>query len=191
MQSGYMDKSGVPEPGWSDRVDNPEILAGVAKKRRAAQVRRAVLFVVALTLLPTVSHFTGDPPMREAVAVGCVFAGFVFLISWMSKHRGRSYEAVVTYKKETSNSSRSHEYETRIELSDGGRDTIRERGWYGGASAWSYLRVGDRFRYHPQFEFRYELYDKAKADHLFCAVCCTKNPVEADRCQKCHAPLLK
>lgn len=183
MESGYIDKSGLPEPGWSDRVDNPEILAGVAKKRRAVQVWLAVLFVLVPALPLTASHFTGDPPMGDAVKIACVLAGIVFFMSWARKHRGAPYEAVVTYKKETSNSSRR--YQTRIERSDGSKDTIT------GSSAWSYLRVGDRFRYHPQFEFPYELYDKAKADHLFCAVCCTKNPVEADRCQKCHAPLLK
>lgn len=51
--------------------------------------------------------------------------------------------------------------------------------------------IAERFRCHPQFAFPYELYDKSKADCLYCVICQKKNPVEADRCPKCGAPLLK
>ena len=30
------EKNGVPEPGWSDRVNDPEIAAAIAKNRKAA-----------------------------------------------------------------------------------------------------------------------------------------------------------
>ena len=198
MESGYIDKSGVPEPGWSDRVDNPEILAGVERKRNAARVRWFLLFVLALALLPAVSHFTGEPAMGESVKIGCVLAALVLLMAWMNKHKGSPYEGVVTAKKENfrHNASRANqeggrrEYVTHVERSDGGKERIKE-GNQGERTAWAYLKVGDRFRYHPQFPFPYELYDKAKADHLFCAVCKAKNPVEADRCRRCHVPLLK
>ena len=51
--------------------------------------------------------------------------------------------------------------------------------------------IAKRFRCHPQFAFPYELYDKSKTDCLYCVICQKKNPVEADRCPKCGAPLLK
>ena len=57
--------------------------------------------------------------------------------------------------------------------------------------AWDYLQIGERFRYHPEFNFPYELYDKSHAPCLCCAVCEKKNPVTADRCAKCGAPLIK
>ena len=57
--------------------------------------------------------------------------------------------------------------------------------------AYSYLNIGDRFRYHPQFSFPYELYDKSKAPYIACVRCGTKNPVSSDRCSKCGIPLLK
>ena len=44
---------------------------------------------------------------------------------------------------------------------------------------------------HPQFHFPYELYDKSRAPYIACVSCGTKNPTEADRCQKCNLPLLK
>ena len=57
--------------------------------------------------------------------------------------------------------------------------------------AYSYLNIGDRFRYHPQFSFPYELYDKSHADGIYCVSCQRKNPVTSDRCSGCNVPLLK
>ena len=51
--------------------------------------------------------------------------------------------------------------------------------------------MGDRFRYHPQFKFPYELYDKSKAPYIACVSCGKTNAVTEDRCQKCGIPLLK
>ena len=58
-------------------------------------------------------------------------------------------------------------------------------------SAWNYLEVGDRFKYHPQLHFPYEKYDKTHETHLYCVGCLKKNPITADRCGKCGLPLLK
>ncbi|MBR6005785.1 MAG: zinc ribbon domain-containing protein, partial [Clostridia bacterium] len=82
------------------------------------------------------------------------------------------------------------EYVTTVRTSDGKKKRIVEQEgsqiW-----AWNYLQVGDRFKYHPQFHFPYELYDKSKAPYIACIGCGTKNSVEADCCQKCGLPLLK
>lgn len=81
-------------------------------------------------------------------------------------------------------------YITVVRTTDGKEKKIVERDgsqiW-----AWNYLNVSDRFRYHPQFHFPYELYDKSKAPYDTCVSCGTRNPIEVDCCQKCVLPLLK
>ena len=57
--------------------------------------------------------------------------------------------------------------------------------------AYNYLNVGDRFRYHPQFNFPYEHYDKSRAPYIGCVSCGAHNPTGADRCQRCNTPRLK
>ena len=57
--------------------------------------------------------------------------------------------------------------------------------------AWDYLQPGERFRYHPQLGFPYELWDKSHAPYLACPVCGKKHAVTEDRCRKCGVPLLK
>ena len=110
-----------------------------------------------------------------------------------------AYEGVVTDKREEvrrsgsrkdGDSSYSTEYVTYVQTSDGRKKKIKETHTFA-YSAWEYLKVGDRFKYHPQLDYPYELYDKSKAPHLFCPVCVKQNPVEADRCSRCNAPLLK
>ena len=129
-------------------------------------------------------------------AIFLVFALFGLVRDRMKK----SYEAEVIDKK-TRQITRSRsgedqsgetvtEYITVARTTDGKKKKIVETE---GSQIWAYhyLLVGDRFRYHPQFHFPYERYEKASAPYLVCVSCGTQNPVEADRCKKCHLPLLK
>jgi ribosomal protein L40E len=203
MQSGYIDKSGVPEPGWSDRVDNPEIKAGMKKMRSATIKFGIVTVLLALAIPPILAHFeVGGLTKEFGVKLGIVIAGSIIVCSLLGalfQSLKKPYEGVVIDKREElkftrdrdgKKSSPETEYITYVELAGGGRKKIKDH-WTPGPSAWKYLKVGERFRYHPRFAFPYELYDKSKAEQLFCPVCSTGNPVEADRCRRCHAPLLK
>ena len=194
-------KNGIPEPGWSNRVDDPEILSGLERRRRTAFKWGVVTVLLALAAPPAVSMFVKDSiKMGDALKLGCVIAGAIVVCSLFSKLARackKPYEGVVTDKREElrhrggkNRDTYSTEYVTHVQLSSGGKTKIKEsrKGAY---SAWEYLKVGDRFRYNPKFTFPYELYDKSKAPHLFCPVCAKKNPVESDRCSRCHAPLLK
>ena len=195
------EKNGIPAPGWSDRVNDPEILAGLERNRKAALKWGCVTVLLALAAPPAVSKFVPDSiKMDDAIKLGCVIAGAIVVCSLLSKivHSFRKpYEAVVTDKiieknlhrdRNESSSDRVH-YITVVRTTDGRKKKITETGFR--PFVWNYMSVGDRFRYHPQFDFPYELYDKPKAGNLRCVVCSTANPLEADRCSRCHAPLLK
>ena len=197
----YVEKKGVPEPGWSDRVDNPEILAGLERRRKSAFRWTCIGIVLALAAPPLVSKYLDTSvAMGDAFKIGCVIAGIIALCSFLgklSRSAKNAYEGEVTDKREEirhksgkNGDSYRTEYVTYVQRVDGGKEKIKDSSKRA-ASAWEYLKVGDRFKYHPQLAFRYELYDKSRAEHLFCPVCAKKNPVAADRCSRCHAPLLK
>ncbi len=194
-------REGIPRPGFSDRVNHPEILAAVKKTRKASGV--AGLFIVPLPLIGFYLYamITGNMETKQALLTGAVVSGVFLLFTLISAVKNRaenSYEAVVTdkYKKKrkdddgSGSSAAAYDYITAARTTDGKKKLIVEpdpvRAW-----AYNHLEVGDRFRYHPQFAFPYELYDKTKADALYCPGCRAKNPVTADRCKKCGVPLLK
>ena len=196
-------RQGIPAPGFSDRVNHPEILAAVKKNRKAAGIFS--LFFVPLPLLGFVIYSIVSDKIETADALkyGAVISGIFLLFAlygFVKERAKNTYEATVIDKKSRltykhNNSDDTHretvtEYVTMVRTSDGKKKRIVEQEgsqiW-----AWDYLQVGDRFKYHPQFRFPYELYDKSKAPYIACVSCGTKNPVEADRCQKCNLPLLK
>ena len=196
-------KNGVPEPGWSDRVNDPEILAGLEKNRKAAFRWTCIGIALAFVVPAAVSIFVEDSiKMGDALKLGGLIAGIMLVcvvFNRLSKSMKNAYEGVVTDKREEvrrsgsrkdGDRSYSTEYVTYVQTSDGRKKKIKETHTFA-YSAWEYLKVGDRFKYHPQLDYPYELYDKSKAPHLFCPVCVKQNPVEADRCRRCHAPLLK
>ena len=195
------DKNGIPEPGWSDRVDDPEIAAAIARNRKAAFKWGVVTCIIALFAPTVVSKFApGAIKPEHAMQMGFVIAGAIIVCSVLCKivrSLKKPYEAVVTDKiiekslhrdRNESSSDRIH-YITVVRTTDGRKKKIKETGFR--PFVWNYMNVGDRFRYHPQFDFPYELYDKPKAGNLRCVVCSMENPLEADRCSRCKAPLLK
>ena len=194
-------RQGIPAPGFSDRVQHPEILAAVKKNRKAAGI--AAFFIVPLPLIGFVIYSVVSDGMETADAVkygaivSAVFLVFA-LFGFIRERAGNSYEAVVTDKKASQVYRRSNsdsagqvmQYVTVVQTTDGKRKKITE---HEGSRiiAYHYLNIGDRFRYHPQFAFPYERYDKSNAPYLCCVGCGRQNPVEADRCKKCNLPLLK
>ncbi|MBQ3889441.1 MAG: hypothetical protein II738_06820 [Clostridia bacterium] len=192
-------REGVPAPGFSDRVNHPDILAAVKKGRKSAGIFG--LFLVPLPLIGFVVYsFVGDKMElpQALIAGGVVSAVFLLfaIIGFVKSRAANTYEATVVDKKtrrvtgNNQNGTYYTEYITIAKTPSGQTKKITEREgsrvW-----AWNYLQVGDRFKYHPQFNFPYEKFDKAHAPYIACVSCQTKNPVEADRCKHCGLPLLK
>ena len=195
------ERSSIPEPGWSERINDPEILAGIERCRKSSLRWCIVGMIIALAAPPAVSALVQDSiGMGDAIKIGCAISGIMLIctiFSRLSHSIKNSYEGVVTDKREElhhhkgkDGTSYERMYVTYVKKADGSKTKIEER-HNRASSAWEYLKVGDRFRYHPQLNFPYELYDKSKAPHLFCPICLMKNPVESDRCRKCNVPLLK
>ena len=197
-------REGIPTaPGFSDRATHPEILAAVKKNRRAAKIFAFIL--VPLPLIGFIIYAAASGKME--VAKGALYGGIISavflifaLISFIKDRAKNSYDAVVVDKKSelthrhsnSDNDTLVTKYTVFAQTDDGKKKKIVE--WEGSQIwAYNYLNVGDRFRYHPEFNFPYELYDKSRAPYIVCVSCGTKNPVAADRCQnqKCRLPLLK
>ena len=192
-------RNGIPALGFSDRADDPEILNALQKNKKAAGIFGVILIPLPLIGFLIYSKFTGNMPAAQAFKTGAIVSAvfLVFtLISKISSALKKPYEAVVTDKRtrtRTHNGDENDsytEYITVVKTTDGKQKTIVETS-RSRALAWNYLNVGDRFKFHPQFAFPYERFDKSAAPCLYCAVCQKQNPVEADRCSKCGVPLLK
>lgn len=186
--------------GYSKRANDPEIIAALKKNRKAG--RAFMLFIVPLPILGFVIYalVSGKMEIGSAVLYGGIISLVILLFSIFSSIRQKTektYDGVVT-KKEThrryrhngdGNNTEYTEYITYVKTADGKTKKIVEAS--GLKLAYDYLNEGDKFRYHPGFAFPYELYNKSNAPCIYCVVCQHKNPVGADRCEKCGKPLLK
>ena len=191
-------QGGGPAAGYSRRVNDPEILAAVQKSRRAAKGFTFLLVplpVVGFTVYSFFSDMETADAFRYGLILGAIFLVFA-LVSFVKERAANTYEATVIDKK-TRRAYRKNDSDTfDTEYITVARTTAGKKVRYvereGGAlPAWNYLEVGDRFMYHPQFHFPYELYDKSRARYIPCVNCPCHNPLTADRCQKCGLPLLK
>lgn len=187
-------------PGFSDRVNDPEILAAVKKNKKAAKFLSFILIPLPLIGFVVYSLVTEKMELKLAL-MGGGFVSFIFLIcalvSAVKSRTSKTYEAVVTDKKQRERSDNDNdnpdyytEYITYAKTGDGKKKKIVETS-RGIVAAYHYLPVGARFKYHPQFAFPYELYDKSQAPYIACAACGMHNSPTDDRCSKCNVPLLK
>ena len=188
-------------PGFSVRANDPAILAAVKKNRKAAGIFGLIFVPLPFLGFVIYSAVSDKMEMKSALLYGGIISG-VFLLfalfSLLHSRAGNTYDAVVTDKhtRERSDNRNSDyhrtytEYVTIAKEDNGKKHKIIERE---GSQIWAYnyLNVGDRFRYHPQFNFPYEHYDKSKAPYIVCVGCMTHNPTSADTCRKCNLPLLK
>lgn len=193
-------RQGIPMPGYSDRVKHPEILAAVKKNRKAAGIFGLILVPLPLIGFIIYGAVSKDMEIGQAALIGAIVSVIFLIFALVGRFRQResaSYEGVVTDKKSRLRSDSEEndrhdymEYTVYVRTSDGKKKKIVERE---GSMiiAYYYLDIGDHFRYHPQFNFPYELYDKRKAPYIACVSCGTHNAVENDRCSRCHIPLLK
>ncbi len=198
-------REGVPEPGYSDRIDNFEILSKVAHGRGLGCMATvgAVVFVF---VVPSIcARVFGWMEIGMAVRLGFLLAvalGACALFVKLHSSSLHPYEAVVIAKRQRKTMRmdigddgkrcpvEQIEYVTIVKTMAGVKKRIVETN-ESEPFAWEYLNVGDSFRFHPRFHFPYELFDKSSAPWIRCVDCLEKNPVAADRCRRCNLPLLK
>ena len=184
-------------PGFSNRIHDPEMKAAVKKNRRASRIFLLIFMPVPVIVAAIYALVTGEMELGQAIIGGAVVSGIILLINFltgMSHSAKNAYEAVVIDKKyeytKTEHDTYNHVYKTIVRTTEGHKKVIQETS-HMPRSAYEYLSVGDRFRYHPQLAYPYEKYDKSKDGFVYCACCMTKNDLSGDRCQKCGVPLLK
>ena len=186
-------------PGFSTRINDPEIMAALKKNRKISRILLLILLPVPIIGAAIYALVTKEMEFGQALIYGAVISGIILvinLLSGMSHGAKHGYEAVVIDKKREydhkTNDSTSSEYvyKTIVRTTDGHKKVIQETSHIP-RSAYEYLCVGDRFRYHPQLAYPYEKYDKSKDGFIYCACCAAKNELSGDRCVKCGVPLLK
>ena len=184
-------------PGFSTRINDPEIMAALKKNRKISRILLLILLPVPIIGAAIYALVTKEMELGQALIYGAVISGIILIInilSGMSHGAKHGYEAVVIDKREEytsrSDEDRTLVYKTIVRTTDGHKKVIEDTS-HMPRSAYEYLCVGDRFRYHPQLAYPYEKYDKSKDGFVYCACCMTKNELSEDRCQKCGVPLLK
>ena len=186
-------------PGFSTRIHDPEITAALRKNKRISRIFLLISIPIPVVVACIYALVTGEMELGQAFASGAAVSGIILIINLfigMSHSAKNSYEAVVIDKRyeydHKTNDSTSNEYvyKTIVRTTDGHKKVIQETSHIP-RSAYEYLQVGDRFRYHPQLAYPYEKYDKSKDGFVYCACCMTKNDLSGDRCVKCGVPLLK
>ena len=184
-------------PGFSTRINDPEIQAALRKNRKSAGIFFLFLMPVPIIVACIYALVTEEMELGQAFIGGAAVSAIFLIINLLTKmsHSAKhSYEAVVIDKREEytsrSDEDRTLVYKTIVRTSDGHKKVIEETS-HMPRSAYEYLCVGDRFRYHPQLAFPYEKYDKSKDGFVYCACCAKKNELSGDRCVKCGGPLFK
>lgn len=184
-------------PGFSTRIHDPEIKAALRKNRRTGRIFLLISIPIPVIVACIYALVTGEMELGQAFVGGAAVSGIILVINLLiglSNRAERSYEAVVIDKREGYASGRDEDrrtvYKTIVRTTDGHKKVIEETSRIP-SSAYEYLCVGDRFRYHPQLAYPYEKYDKSKDGFVYCACCMTKNDLSEDRCTKCGVPLLK
>ena len=184
-------------PGFSTRIHDPQIKAALKKQRKTSGIFLFLCMPIPVIVACIYALKTGEMELGQAFVSGAGVSGIILVINLLiglSNRAERSYEAVVIDKSEGYASDRDEDrrtvYKTIVRTTDGHKKVIQETS-HMPRSAYEYLAVGDRFRYHPQLAFPYEKFDKSKDGFVYCACCMTKNDLSEDRCTKCGVPLLK
>ncbi len=188
--------------GFSDRCNDPEILATAKSNRKSSIGCMWILVFVPLIGFPIAGLLMEDFPLGEAVVIGVGVALVMLIVNLFGLRRAKKpiWEGIVINKfsKErrhhhrTGDESDSYttytEYTTVIRTNMGKEKKIIERDSQ--RHMYDYLAVEDRVRYHPIFD-TYEKYDKSKDRIIYCNVCRMMNPIGNDRCKRCNNLLFR
>ena len=185
--------------GFSNRVNDPAIHAALKRNKKATTIFAMFLVPAPLVIALILSALKDKP---EYITVGVAVSGVFLitsLISGAKKKAEKQWDGTVVDKRtEQKRTSRGDEpvweteYVLKIQTDSGEIKYIRESGasrsYYG---YYDYFNLGDRLRYHPQFNCFYEKYDKTWDKQLLCPVCGRRNNIELDTCANCGVPIIK
>lgn len=197
-QGGISQNNSVGLIGWSLRCDEPEILEA-ARKRKRFTINCLWLFAILFPLgFLILNFFVKELPLFDAIVIGTGVGLVITLINlWFLKDMKRPpWQGVVVDKSKKERRQNKNdesmatytEYTTVVRTDAGKKKRIIEKDSRN--FMYSYLKVGDRVKFHPAFS-AYEKYDKSKDRIIYCAVCSTMNPIKNERCKRCNNYLFK
>ena len=191
--------------GYSTVANTPEFLASAKKYHKKA---RQVAIGVSI-LLPFIGALGGaiiSDGSTVGIVIGAILGIIAIPIMWlcfakdidMTKRSSVNIDGTITkidyfagshVGVEEASSKSQDETVVRMIFTDSAGQEHRadfrcDREMY------QYYKVGDVVRYHNQIDYL-EKYDKSRDSYSVCALCKVKADINAGRCPKCSAPLLK
>jgi len=187
--------------GYSEVVNTPEFLSCVQKRKKKAKW----VGIVFTVLLPFVGAFFGAIALDSDMGaiIGAVIGVICSAVLWarFAKSAAKETQPPMTIDGTITgiryfnaggasvDSGSSDEINVRITLTDSTGREHRVQVCCNSAT-YDYYKVGERVRYHDRIDYL-EKHDKSYDSYTLCALCKARADINADRCPKCSAPLLK
>lgn len=188
-------------PGFSDRIHDPAVTAALKKNNKATAVFGILLVLAPIVITAFLGWKDGDyTVLGYGAAIACIFMIFSFF-SLVKKKAEKQWDGVVidkyTETKQDNSSNPSGDdslashtvYVTKIRKESGRIKKLEEREYR--RPYYEYLNIGDKVRYHPQFNYYYEKFDKRSDSYLICPICESRNSPEGETCSRCGVPIIK
>lgn len=186
--------------GFSDKITDPAIRAAMKKNKNGTAVF-AVLLVLAPFVVTLILGVKNDD--MSIAGIGAVISAIFLLINLISsakKKAEKQWDGTVIdkrvetrRKKYTPDGDRDAQAKTvyiiQFRTESGKTKTLEESDI--NHVYYDYLNVGDKVRYHPQFNCYYEKFDKTHDTRTICPVCGTVNNIADDTCTRCGVPVIK
>jgi len=194
--------------GFSDKIHDPKIAESIKKGKKSARGCAFILVPLPLIIYLIVSFVSDEVETIDALVIGGAISGVLLLISFLSffiSNAKRGWDGVVTDKRHQNKTRRVkngdnweiehyEEYVLTFRTDSGKTERCVER-FSGGRAVsvdyYHYLEIGDRVRYYPQLNYRYEKYDKSRDSLIPCMMCKEFNDIHNDICDSCGNPLFK
>ena len=191
--------------GYSKVINTPEFQKHIKKNANASFIFSLILIPLPLIGFTLYSKITDKMEFQESIKISLIISA-VFLIfaiySYLKTKMTKPYEAVVENKLETQEQYHKNsdvddkhimyytKYTIVVRTTDGKKKKIIETS-KSPTIAWDYMQIGDKFKFHPNLGWPYELYNKNTVNYIPCSICRKKNSLSDTHCQKCKAPLLR
>lgn len=183
-------------PGYSDKIYDSAITAKLKKNKNASRTFFLIMILLPVAIGAGISLSKDD----KEFLVGGAFISLVFLVvnlvSLAKQKTARQWDGTVVNKYEErskrSSDSRGNseqyyvvEFRTDVAATRKVKETAATRCFF------DYLQIGDRVRFHPQFNSYYEKYDKSHDTFTICPLCMRKIDLAKDYCDRCKIPVIK
>ena len=187
---------------YSNRIHDPAFAKYRADSEKYAKIFASILATAAVLGFYLYGELGTEMDNPEALYIGLVIGGMfiaIALITNRSKKGAKTWDGTVCAKQVEKKTRRRKStdldyhmreyllYTVTIKSNDGKAHEITAEN---DDTTYNYYQIGDKVRYHGSLR-SFEKYDKSKDSIVFCNACASLNEMSAERCHRCHCPLLK